>query len=89
LATDKITADPTLSGSGDSNAVVHFTVDGNPLASTVTADGSGAWTFTPSGLADGPHTIVASETDAAGNIGTASLAFTLDTTTPVLISNMG
>jgi Bacterial Ig-like domain len=25
------------------------------------------WTFTPNALADGVHTIVASETDAAGN----------------------
>jgi Ca2+-binding RTX toxin-like protein len=41
------------------------------------------WTFTPSGLADGVHTILASETDAAGNTGTASLTFTLDTTAPV------
>jgi hypothetical protein len=40
------------------------------------ANGSGAWTFTPS-LADGVHTLVASETDPAGNTGTAALTYTL------------
>jgi hypothetical protein len=78
-ASDKITKDPTVTGSGDPNAVVHFTIDGNPIAGTVTANGSGLWTFTPTGLADGPHTIVATETNAAGT-GSASLTFTLDRT---------
>jgi hypothetical protein len=86
-ATDKITSNATLTGSGDPNAIVHFTVDGNFLATTATANGSGAWTFTPAGLADGSHTVVASETDAAGNTGSASLSFTLDTTAPpVMVS---
>ena len=62
--------------------MVHFTVDGNAIAGTATANASGVWTFTPTGLADGSHTIVASETDAAGTTGTASLTFTLDTTAP-------
>ncbi len=81
-SSDKITSNATISGSGDANAVVRFTVDGSAIAATATADGGGAWTFTPSGLADGSHTIVASETDAAGNTGSASLAFTLDTSSP-------
>ncbi len=74
---DLITSDPTLTGSGDANAVVHFTIDGNSVATTATADANGVWTFTPTGLAAGQHTIVASETDAAGNTGTASLTVTL------------
>ena len=50
----------------------------------------GAWSFTPSGLADGAHTIVASQTDSFGNTGSASLSFTLDTTAPVVaISSRG
>ena len=64
--------------------MVHFTVDGSAIAATVTADATGAWSFTPSGLADGAHTIVASQTDSFGNTGTASLSFTLDTTAPVV-----
>jgi Ca2+-binding RTX toxin-like protein len=83
LSNDHVTKDPTLTGSGDANAVVSFTVDGNPIATTVTADGSGNWAFTPTGLSDGQHTVAASETDAAGNTGTASLTFLLDTTPPV------
>ena len=83
-STDKITSSAALSGSGDANAMVHFTVDGHAVATTATADASGAWTFTPTGLADGAHTIVANETDAAGNTGTASLSLTLDTTPPAV-----
>lgn len=82
---DRVTSNPTLSGSGDPNAVVHFTVDGNPVAATATADASGAWTFTPTGIGDGSHTVVASETDAAGNVGTASLSFVLDTSAPIIV----
>ncbi len=78
-SSDKITSNATLTGSGDANATVHFTVDGNAIAATTTADDGGSWTYTPSGLADGTHTIMASETDPAGNTGTASLIFTLDT----------
>ncbi len=80
---DGITSNATLTGLADPNALVHFTVDGSAIAQTATADGSGVWSFTPTGLADGAHTIVASQTDVAGNTGTASLSFTLDTTAPV------
>ena len=62
--------------------MVHFTVDGTAIAATATANSSGAWFFTPTGLADGQHTIVASETNAAGRTGTASLTFALDRTAP-------
>ncbi|WP_312017549.1 beta strand repeat-containing protein, partial [Bradyrhizobium ottawaense] len=89
-ATDHVTANPALNGTGLANTVVHFTVDGSPIAATVTTDAQGTWSFTPSGLADGLHTIVASETDAFGNTGSASLSFTLDTTAPaVAITSTG
>ncbi|WP_412770584.1 Ig-like domain-containing protein, partial [Ralstonia solanacearum] len=40
------------------------------------ADASGNWTFTPTtALADGSHSLTATATDAAGNVGTASSAF--------------
>ena len=76
-STDKITSNPALTGSGDANAIVRFTVDGSAIAATATADASGAWSFTPTGLVNGSHTVVASETDAAGNTASASLTFTL------------
>ena len=88
-SSDKITSNDALTGSGDANAVVHFTVDGTLIASTATANASGVWSYTPTGLADGSHTIVASETNAGGT-GTASLTFTLDTAAPtVAITNTG
>ncbi|WP_227310858.1 beta strand repeat-containing protein [Acidisoma cellulosilyticum] len=83
-ATDLITSNAALTGTGDANAAVHFTIDGVASSATATANASGVWSFTPSGLADGTHTIIASETDAAGNVGSASLNFTLDTTPPVI-----
>ena len=86
-STDKITSNDTLSGSADPNAVLHFTVDGAAIASTATANASGVWTFTPGGLADGSHTVIASETNAAGNTGSTSLTFTLDTQPPVVAIN--
>src|SRR6185369_6886485 len=82
-STDHITNDSTLTGSGDALALVRFVVDGSPIATTVMADASGIWVFRPAGLTDGTHTILASETDLAGNTGTASLAFTFDTHAPV------
>ena len=80
----QITSNDTVTGTGLANTVVHFTIDGSAIAATVTADATGAWSFTPTGLADGAHTIVASQTDGFGNTGTASLSFTLDTTAPVV-----
>ena len=89
-ASDHITSNDALSGTGLANAVVHFTVDGSPLAATATTNAQGVWTFTPSGLADGSHTIVASQTDSFGNTGSASLTFTLDTTAPsIAITSAG
>jgi FG-GAP-like repeat/Bacterial Ig-like domain len=76
----RITNDATITGSGDVNAVVHFVVDGNAVAETTTANASGSWTYNPAGLLGGYHTIVASETDAAGNTGAATLTFDVDTT---------
>ncbi|TXL79499.1 hypothetical protein FHP25_06020 [Vineibacter terrae] len=87
-ASDKITADPALTGTGDPGAVVHFTVDGKAIAATAMATASGVWSYTPVGLADGQHTVVASQTDAAGNTGTASLIFKLDTTAPVVTERL-
>lgn len=81
-STDRITSDPTLRGTADAGAVVHFTVDGSPIDTTATADASGAWSFAAGGLADGAHAIVASEINAGGITGTASVSFVLDTTAP-------
>ncbi|MCK1325050.1 FecR domain-containing protein [Bradyrhizobium sp. 156] len=89
-ATDHVTANPALSGTGLANTVVHLTIDGVLSTTTATTDAQGAWSFLPSGLADGSHTIVASQTDSFGNTGSAALSFTLDTTAPtVAITSAG
>ncbi|WP_342119052.1 Ig-like domain-containing protein [Pseudoduganella sp. OTU4001] len=51
----------------DADAVRVITVDGQPVAS-----------YNPAGLADGAHTVMVTDTDAAGNTAQASLSFTLD-----------
>ncbi|WP_428531536.1 Ig-like domain-containing protein [Rhodopila sp.] len=80
-SSDAVTKIATLHGTGDANTVVTLTEGASPLGTT-TANGAGAWSLTPSSLTDGAHTIIASETDAAGNTGTVSVAFTLDTMAP-------
>jgi hypothetical protein len=82
-ATDKITSNPTLTGTAQANTVVTLR-EGTTVLGTTTTDASGNWTFTPTALSQGAHTITASETDIAGNTGTASMSFTLDSVAPVV-----
>ena len=85
-SSDEITSNDALTGTADANAVVILTSGTKTLGST-TANASGAWSFTPVGLSDGPETIVASDTNSAGKTGSASLTFTLDTTAPTVASD--
>ena len=78
-----ITNKDALTGGGDPNATVSFTIDGVTSAQTATANSAGVWTFTPANLSQGAHTIVASETNGGGT-GTASLTFTYDSVPPVV-----
>ena len=81
-SSDRITSNAAISGTGDANTVVTLK-EGVTLLGTTIADGTGAWSFTPT-LANGVHTITASETDASGNTGSTSLTFTLDTKPPAV-----
>ncbi|MCK7359365.1 Ig-like domain-containing protein [Enterobacter roggenkampii] len=75
---------PTLTGTAAANATITIYENGQQVG-TATANGSGAWSFTPSTpLANGSHTWTATATDAAGNVSPASPGFTLvvDTTAP-------
>jgi hypothetical protein len=77
-------ATPEIAGTAEANAVVTVIIDGTE-AGTTTADDIGAWTFTPpTPLADGEHTVVATATDAAGNVSPESneVTFTIDATAP-------
>jgi hypothetical protein len=79
--TDGITSNPTVVGTADPNAIVTISEGPNTLGQTTT-DAAGNWIFTPTGLADGVRTLVASETNGINRTGTASLTFTLKTAAP-------
>ena len=85
-ATDRITRSATMTGTGDPGATVQVSIDGVFAASVATSaanatSAGGRWTFVPI-VTDGPHIVSVTETDLAGNTGTASLTFTLDTQPP-------
>ncbi len=86
-ATDKVTNNDTISGSGDGNAAIFASIDGAAAVQVATADANGDWSFKPV-LADGNHTVVISETDLAGNKGSASVAFKLDQTPPPVTAGL-
>ncbi len=70
------TADARLSGTGEAGGTVTLTEGGTVLGSMAVGTGGG-FGFSPV-LSAGPHTLVVSETDVAGNTGTATLSFRLD-----------
>ena len=90
---DHITNDNTLTltGTAEANSTVKV-YDGTTLLGSITASGSGAWSYTTAALADGAHSLSATDTDAAGNTSAAStLSLTIDTIapkTPVATSTM-
>ncbi len=85
---DGITSDNTLmlSGTAEANSVVKITRVGTGLIGTITADGTGAWSFDYTGtmLEEGPHSFTATATDAAGNTSGTSAIFSVivDRTAP-------
>ena len=74
---------PTFAGTGEPGATVAVTDAGVTLCTAV-VDGAGVWACTSAVLADGPHTITATQTDPAGNISPASppVTVTVDTAAP-------
>ncbi|WP_241338834.1 Ig-like domain-containing protein, partial [Burkholderia cenocepacia] len=84
LPTVNATDGTSLSGTAEAGATVNIDTngDGTPDA-TVTADPSGAWTYTPSTPLPAGTVIGVTATDAAGNTGpSASVTVTGDTTAP-------
>jgi hypothetical protein len=69
VAGDGITNDNTLrlTGTAAANSTVRV-YDGQDLLGTVSASGSGVWSFTTTTLANGSHSFTATATDAAGNV---------------------
>lgn len=71
------TARPTFSGISEPGATITISAGGTVLGTT-TANGSGAWTWTPTtDLPAGTHQITITATDSAGNTSTASPATTI------------
>jgi hypothetical protein len=82
-ATDGVTYDDALTGTAEAGENVTILGAGGAVLGAATPSGSGVWSFTPS-LADGVQTVTVEQTDVAGNTGSASLTFTLDTHTPLV-----
>ncbi|MBD9658386.1 Ig-like domain-containing protein [Pantoea sp. PNT03] len=71
---------PTLRGSGPANSVITLRYklgSGNYASTTVSVDGNGKWTWTPSALANGSWTF---EVQKAGQSGWSSFQLTIDPT---------
>jgi hypothetical protein len=80
---------PTISGTTDEPAgrSVDVTVGGQTLSSAIGADGT--WAVGATALAEGPHDVVASVTDASQNTGSADQVLTVDRTAPQVSVNGG
>lgn len=92
LTIDTTNPGVTISAPVDSSTVttrtptVTFTIDEPVVSTTCKVDGgtpvSCSSGFVTASLADGSHTVVVTATDAAGNVGTATVTFNVDATAP-------
>ena len=74
---------PTISGTADvAGATLTVSIGGQSRTALVQVDGS--WNVTPSMLADGQYTAMATVDDAAGNTGTATQTIDVDLVAPVV-----
>jgi peptidoglycan/xylan/chitin deacetylase (PgdA/CDA1 family) len=60
------------------------TATGTPRQTLTAPISAGVWGVTPASLPQGIYTAQATQTDAAGNVGTSTSTFTVDTTKPVV-----
>ncbi|NIJ42558.1 VCBS repeat-containing protein [Parvibaculum indicum] len=87
---------PTLSGTAEANSSVEIFANGLSLG-TVTANGSGNWSFTTAELSEASYSFTAKATDSAGNVSDESTALDivigsappLETAAPVISSYSG
>ena len=61
----------TLTGTAEASSTVTV-FNGTTQLGTATVNGSGAWSFATGSLANGNYSFTAIDTDAAGNVSTAS-----------------
>jgi hypothetical protein len=74
---------PTLNGTAPAGSVVTIR-DGSTVLGTATTNAQGVWSFTPTALADGPHSLNASTTVNGTTTNAGPFAFTLDTIAPTI-----
>ena len=77
-------ATPPITGTAEPGSTVTVWIDGSSVGTTP-VDGTGAWSYTPTAsLANGPHAVKATATDAASNISfySATNDFTVQTVAP-------
>src|SRR5262249_36966312 len=76
-------ATPVIHGTGIAGDTITV-LDGSVVVGTATVAADGTWSLTTSHLADGTHTLTATQADAAGNASPASgaLALTISTAGP-------
>ncbi len=94
VATPTKDTTPTFSGAagvavGDQSSVTVKIYKGEPseeviVQSSGVAVVDGAWSYTASILANGVYTVEVSQSDAAGNVTSLAVAFTVDTVAPVV-----
>ena len=57
-----VTATPSIKGTGQAGTVVTIK-EGGTVLGTTTVNSAGTWSFAPAALADGTHTLTATQTD--------------------------
>ncbi|MDM0037070.1 Ig-like domain-containing protein [Variovorax sp. J22P271] len=79
---------PTIIGTAEPKSLVKI-YDGSELLGSVQADDNGKWEFTAE-LKDGPHSITATATDAAGQVSapTGPWGFSVDTQAPAAVDDL-
>lgn len=79
---------PTFNGTAEPGSTVTLADGSGTTIGTAIADASGNWTFTPSTpMTDGPYTITATATDAAGNTSAPTTTnVTIDSNAPTPLS---
>ncbi len=82
-------ATPNIAGTATVAAGTTVTVSLADESLTGLVDGGGAWSVTAAALSDGPHRVVMSVSDAAGNRASSAQMLTVDTVSPVVAITSG
>ncbi|MEJ8857636.1 Ig-like domain-containing protein, partial [Variovorax robiniae] len=76
--------DNIISGTAEIGSGYVTITEGSAVLGTALVNASGQWTFTLTGLAQGSHTLTASQTDLHSNTGMANIAISVDTLAPTV-----